>query len=75
LNFADGREIVLRDTAAELAQAVTRLLADPGAALRLGQAALQLARRTYERSAVVAQLAAIFRAGCTDGVGRERGIA
>ena len=75
LNFADGSEIVLRETAPELAQAVAGLLADPAAALRLGQAALHQARRTYERSAVVAQLAAIFRAGCTDGVGRERGIA
>lgn len=75
LNLVDGREIVLRETATELAQAVARLLADPGAALRLGQAALQQARRTYERGAVVAQLAEIFRAGCSDGVGRERGIA
>jgi glycosyltransferase involved in cell wall biosynthesis len=66
LHFEDGREIIVCDRAAELAQAVARLLADPAGAARLGQAALQKARATYERGAVVAQLANIFRAGCAD---------
>ena len=63
LNFEDGREIILRDTPAELAQACVRLLGDPSAAARLGRAALQKARGTYERGAVVDQLADSFRAG------------
>jgi glycosyltransferase involved in cell wall biosynthesis len=63
LNFADGHEIILRDAPAQLAEACVRLLGDPHAAARLGQAALQKARSTYERGAVVDQLAGIFRAG------------
>jgi glycosyltransferase involved in cell wall biosynthesis len=71
LNFEDGREIILRDAPAQIAQACVRLLADPQVATQLGQAALQKARRTYERGAVVDQLAGIFRAGC-DVQGSER---
>jgi glycosyltransferase involved in cell wall biosynthesis len=71
LNFEDGREIILRDAPAELAQACARLLGDPTAAARLGRAALQKARGTYERRAIVDQLAGIFRAGC-DVRGLER---
>ena len=68
LNFEDGREIILRDAPAELAQACVRLLTDPHAAAQLGRAALQKARGTYERSAVVDQLADIFRAGYADSI-------
>jgi glycosyltransferase involved in cell wall biosynthesis len=68
LNFEDGREIILRDAPAELAQACVRLLGDPQAAARLGRAALQKARGTYERGAVVDQLAGIFRASCADNI-------
>jgi glycosyltransferase involved in cell wall biosynthesis len=68
LEFTDGSEIVLRDTPAELAQACVRLLSDPAAAARLGRAALHKARATYERSAILTQLEAIFRAGYADGV-------
>ena len=76
LNFEDGREIIVCDRTAELAQAVVRLLADPAAAARLGRAALQKARATYERGAVVAQLADIFRTGWADSnAQRVRGIA
>jgi glycosyltransferase involved in cell wall biosynthesis len=71
LNFEDGREIILRDAPAQLAQACVRLLGDPQVATQLGRAALQKARRTYERGAVVDQLAGIFRAGC-DVRGLER---
>src|ERR1700730_11028247 len=75
LNFEDGREIILRDAPAELAQACVRLLGDPQAAARLGRAALQKARGTYERGAVVDQLAGIFRAGCdVRGLERLRGV-
>jgi glycosyltransferase involved in cell wall biosynthesis len=63
LNFEDGREIILRDAPAQLAEACVRLLADPHGAARLGKAALQKAYATYERAAVVDQLAGIFRAG------------
>jgi glycosyltransferase involved in cell wall biosynthesis len=63
LNFADGREIILRDAPAQLAEACVRLLGDSQLAARLGRAALQKARGTYERGAVVDQLAGIFRAG------------
>jgi len=62
LNFEDGREIILHDAPAELAQACVRLLGDPNAAAQLGRAALQKARGTYERGAVVDQLADSFRA-------------
>jgi glycosyltransferase involved in cell wall biosynthesis len=66
LNFADEREIVLRDAPQEFAEACVHLLNDPHAAARLGRAALQKARSNYERGAVVDQLADIFRAGCAE---------
>jgi glycosyltransferase involved in cell wall biosynthesis len=70
LNFEDEREIILRDAPAEIAAACVRLLNDTGAAERLGRAALQKARHTYERGAVVQRLADIFRAGYADAVRR-----
>jgi glycosyltransferase involved in cell wall biosynthesis len=70
LHFEDEREIILRDDPAEIAAACVRLLSDAAAAARLGRAALQKARRTYDRGAVVQQLADIFRAGRADGVNR-----
>jgi glycosyltransferase involved in cell wall biosynthesis len=63
LNFEDGREIILRDAPAQLAQACVHLLGDPQLAMQLGRAAHQKARVTYERQAVVDQLAGIFRNG------------
>ncbi len=63
LDFEDGREILLRDSPAELAQSCIRLLERPLEAVTLGRAALEKARGTYERSAVVGQLETIFRAG------------
>jgi glycosyltransferase involved in cell wall biosynthesis len=60
----------LRDAPAEIAAACVRLLSDSDAAARLGRAALQKARRSYERGGVVQQLADIFRAGRADGVSR-----
>jgi glycosyltransferase involved in cell wall biosynthesis len=71
LNFEDGREIILCDAPAELAQACVRLLGDPQAAARLGRAALQKARGAYEREAVVDRLAGIFRARCADDLRRR----
>jgi glycosyltransferase involved in cell wall biosynthesis len=71
LDFEDEREIILRDAPVEIAAACVRLLSDPDAATRLGRAALQKARRTYDRGAVVQQLADIFRAGRADSVSRR----
>jgi glycosyltransferase involved in cell wall biosynthesis len=71
LNFQREREIILRDSPAELAAACVQLLNDRHAAARLGQAALQRAHAVYGRSAVVEQLATVFRAACADGV-RQR---
>jgi len=68
LDFEDEREIILRDASAEIAAACVRLLNDADAAARLGRAALQKARRSYERGAVVQQLAGIFRGGRVDSV-------
>ena len=70
LDFEDEREIILRDAPAEIAAACVRLLSDAAAAARLGRAALQKARRTYDRGVVVQQLADIFRAGRVDSVNR-----
>jgi glycosyltransferase involved in cell wall biosynthesis len=76
LNFEDGREIIVCDRTAELAQAVVRLLADPAAADRMGRAALHKARATYERGAVLTQLVNIFRTGLADSNARRvRGLA
>jgi glycosyltransferase involved in cell wall biosynthesis len=71
LDFEDEREIILRDAPAEIAAACVRLLSDSDAAARLGRAALQKARRSYERGAVVQQLADVFRAGRADSVSQS----
>jgi glycosyltransferase involved in cell wall biosynthesis len=68
LDFADGQEIILRDSVSEIAAACVRLLGDPSAASRLGQAARQKASSIYERGAVVDKLAGIFRADGTQRV-------
>jgi glycosyltransferase involved in cell wall biosynthesis len=68
LNFENGREIILGDSRAELAEACARLLGNPSAAVQLGRAAQQKARGIYERTAVVDQLAVIFREGYTGSV-------
>jgi len=62
LPFENGREIVLRDGVALLAQECVRLLRDPAAAQRLGIAAREKARITHERQTVVAQLERLFTA-------------
>jgi glycosyltransferase involved in cell wall biosynthesis len=68
LNLEDGREIILRDAPAALADACVRLLGDPDAAACLGRAALHKARGTYERTAVIDRLANIFREGCISSI-------
>jgi glycosyltransferase involved in cell wall biosynthesis len=68
LNLEDGREIILRDAPAALADACVRLLGDPDAAACLGRAALHKARGTYERTAVIDHLANIFREGCISSI-------
>jgi glycosyltransferase involved in cell wall biosynthesis len=63
LAFENGREIVLRDGVAPLADECVRLLVNPTDAERLGIAAREKARITYERRAVVAHLEQLFREG------------
>jgi len=63
LTFEDGRDIVLRDGVAPLAEECVRLLQDPGAAKRLGIAAREKARITYDQRAIVAELEGLFRRG------------
>jgi len=72
LNFEDGREIILRDVPAELAEACVRLLGDPSAAAQLGRAALRKAHCAYERGTVVTQLADLFRACYSDAAHRSQ---
>lgn len=57
IEFEDGQEIVLRDDPASFAAACVALLRDPERASRIAEAAYVRARR-YERSAVIAQIAA-----------------
>jgi glycosyltransferase involved in cell wall biosynthesis len=68
LDFEDEREIILRDDPAAIAAACVHLLTDADAAPRLGRAALQKARRTYDRGVVVQRLAHIFRAARAESV-------
>jgi glycosyltransferase involved in cell wall biosynthesis len=63
LNFEDGREIVLRDTTTGLSEECVRLLSDARAAARLGEAAREKARQTYDRAAVLDRLVSIFWGG------------
>jgi glycosyltransferase involved in cell wall biosynthesis len=63
LAFEEGREIVLRDGVAPLADECVRLLQDPAAAERLGAAARERARERHDRVAVVARLRQLFEAG------------
>ena len=61
LDFENGKEIVLRDGVVPLAEECVRLLQDPAAAERLGIAAREKARMTYEHGTVVAHLERLFR--------------
>jgi glycosyltransferase involved in cell wall biosynthesis len=63
LTFRDGTDIVLRDGVAGLAEACVQLLQDPSLAVRLGLAARERARATYEHGAAVARLERLFRSG------------
>jgi hypothetical protein len=64
LNFADGTEILLRDSPQGLADACVALLSNANAAAHFGHAARKHAAAHYERSAVVERLAKIFSAAC-----------
>ena len=55
LTFEDGREIILRDGVAPLAEECVRLLRDPAAAERLGVASREKVRITYDQRAIVAE--------------------
>jgi glycosyltransferase involved in cell wall biosynthesis len=63
LEFENDREIIVRDGVAPLADACVRLLQDPAVAERLGIAARERARATYERIAVVGHLERLFTLG------------
>ena len=63
LNFADGTEILLRDSPQGLADACVALLSNGNAAAHLGEAARKQAAAQYDRSAVIDRLATLFRAG------------
>jgi len=67
LDFEYEREIILRAAPAEIAAACVCLLSDSDAAARLGRAALQKARCSYERGVVVQRLADIFCVGRAHG--------
>ena len=69
LVFAEGSEIILRDDSREIAEECIRLLGDPRSAAALGAAALRKARSVYEKSAVIEQLAQLFR-GALNGSAR-----
>jgi glycosyltransferase involved in cell wall biosynthesis len=60
LDFENGREIILRDGAADLSEACVRLLRDTAAAARMGQAARDKARLTYDRGFLIDRLARLF---------------
>lgn len=61
LDFRDGREILIRNNSAALAQECVRLLQKPDEARQLGAAARALALKAYDREAVLAQLEQLFR--------------
>ncbi len=60
LNFADGTEILLRDSPQGLADACVALLSNASAAVHLGEAARKQAADRYDRRAVVERLAKMF---------------
>jgi glycosyltransferase involved in cell wall biosynthesis len=61
LDFRDGREILIRNDSAELAQECIRLLQKPKQAQQLGAAARALALSSYDREVVMSQLEQLFR--------------
>jgi glycosyltransferase involved in cell wall biosynthesis len=63
LTFENEKEIVLRDGVAPLADECVLLIQYPAAAERLGIAAREKARITYEHGTVVAHLERLFRGG------------
>jgi glycosyltransferase involved in cell wall biosynthesis len=56
-----GRDILIEDEPAAFADAVTRLLAEPGQAERIGQSARQLAVDRYSWSAAACGLEHFYR--------------
>jgi glycosyltransferase involved in cell wall biosynthesis len=61
LAFADGSEILLRDSDAEIADACARLLRDPAECARLGQAGRQRMRALYDAAQISATVGAMVR--------------
>ncbi len=69
LDFENEREIILRDGAKDLAEACVHLLRDASAAARIGEAARDKARLTYDRGFLIDRLARQFS---NDPVGGNR---
>jgi glycosyltransferase involved in cell wall biosynthesis len=67
LGFADGREILLRDGAADFARGCIELLVDDSLSQRLGEAARSAAVQRYDRASIVHSLAARFEDDWRDG--------
>lgn len=61
LDFVDGSEILLRDDDAGFAEACVQLLRDDALCLRLGEAAQDRARQTYDAEKVEARIAGLLR--------------
>ncbi len=57
---ADGRELLLADTADDLAGAVLRLLAEPALAAQMGAAARTFVRAHYDWGMIVPRLEAVY---------------
>jgi glycosyltransferase involved in cell wall biosynthesis len=69
LDFENEREIILRDGAKDLSEACVRLLRDAPAAARMGEAARDKARLTYDRGCLINRLAQQFS---NDSIGGNR---
>ena len=62
LDLDDGNEILIAESSAQLADACVRLLQDPALAAAIGAAACAKVARSYERDAVIDQIANRLRA-------------
>ena len=61
IEAAPGRDLLIEDQPEAFANAVNRLLAEPGVAARIGQSARQLAERRYAWSAAAQTLERFYR--------------
>ena len=61
IDAVSGRDLLIEDNPAAFADAVSRLLADPGLATRIGRAGRQLAVERYAWSAAARALERLYR--------------